>query len=133
VVGGPVVPGSPLTLIPFGGLLGQDPFGAGEILEFFVAVLPACLALILMVLAVPRFTPALLALALNVFALIVFLETPGYDHAFGLLRIALGVPMAFVLGLVAVSSERVRSRLIVLPVLFWSVSWLGALPVMLEV
>ena len=115
--------GLPFEAVPLSGLLGQSPFGVLAKAQLITVVVPACLALLLVPLFARRLTTSLIALALNVVALVVFLGSGGYLNLLGSLRTTLGVPLAFALSLAAVRSRRRRLELAIVPTALWSVAW----------
>jgi hypothetical protein len=124
LVSGSSVPASVRPeLVPFAGLIARRPFGSAEVAQTAAVVVPSCLALLLVVVLVRRLFMGAVLLALNWLVLVVMLPTKSYEHVLTSSRIALGVPLAFVLCLPRV---RTRARLLValVPTVYWMLAWL---------
>jgi hypothetical protein len=111
-----------LAAVPFQGLFDRFPWGQAELEEIYTVVLPGLVALAMVVVIVRRVTPATLALGLNVLGLIVLLPKESYESYTASGRISLGVVVAFVAGIPALSPAR-RAVAVALPAVLWLAPW----------
>jgi hypothetical protein len=119
-----------LELLPFGGLMGQWPWGRTVLEQLYSVVVPALLALAIAAAARAR-RPALVALAANVLVLVVLLPEPSYADYDASGRIATGVILGFLLCLPAVAAAG-RLTQAWIAVVLWFAPWYALLPTAFE-
>jgi len=119
-----------LELVPFGGLLGQRPWGDLTLQQLYAVVVPALLALALALVSRARMS-ALAPLVANVLVLVVLLPEPSYADYDASGRITTGVVLAFLLCLPAVFAAR-RAAQAWIVIVLWLAPWYAVLPVAFE-
>lgn len=108
--------------LPFGGLIADGVLTTSDIYQLKYLVLPAAIGLALVTVTVRRPSAPVLALALNVLVLVVFLNRSSYEDYLTSSRIMLGVPVAFVLCLPLLPRTH-RFAFAMAPAIIWLAAW----------
>jgi hypothetical protein len=115
-------PGPPREWVPFGGLWKLRPLDSIALEVVYVVVLPALLAVFVILVVSRRVTPLTLALVLNVVGLVVLLPASSYRAFLHAGRITLGVVVA-TLACVELVPGRVRTPLLAVLAVLWFAPW----------